>query len=437
MKKTRRSAGGLRAEDVGDAGGAESRRRRACSRISARRRSICRSISRCRRSPRSGRRSTSPSISTSRARTISAGGVRYYENRRAGARRGADLLEVRPAQLAGRSIRAGQHLEGTVLALSRERVRRAAIGLGILRRYAPEAVASPMPGKTMIAWRRRACDLTISDVRTTVVGTPWRELVFVELETDDGPDRHERSPHGQPHGYARSRACTSWRRATSSARTRSTSSGWPGTSSAPSTAGRARSRSRRWRAFDVACWDLIGQSLGVPIWKLLGGRVSRPRAARTRTAGIRPIAIPLPSPAARSGVVDRGYRALKLDPFGARAAPSSRRPRNAARVEIVAAVREAVGSRRADHDRDARPLHAVDGRAVSPSLLEPFEPEWIEEPTPPENPAGVPAGSRRRRTCRLRPASARTRSKTSAASSSRPRRHRPGRPDALRRLPRR
>ena len=23
--------------------------------------------------------------------------------------------------------------------------------------------------------------------------------------------------------------------------------------------------------FDVACWDLMGQSLGVPIWKLLGG----------------------------------------------------------------------------------------------------------------------------------------------------------------------
>lgn len=38
----------------------------------------------------------------------------------------------------------GYHLESTVLALSRERVRRAAIGLGILRRYAPGAVASPI-----------------------------------------------------------------------------------------------------------------------------------------------------------------------------------------------------------------------------------------------------------------------------------------------------
>ena len=42
----------------------------------------------------------------------------------------------------------GQHLEATVLALSRERVRRAAIGLGILRRYAPGALASPLGSAT-------------------------------------------------------------------------------------------------------------------------------------------------------------------------------------------------------------------------------------------------------------------------------------------------
>jgi hypothetical protein len=41
----------------------------------------------------------------------------------------------------------GLHLEPTVLALARERVRRAAIGLGILRRYAPQAVASPLPSR--------------------------------------------------------------------------------------------------------------------------------------------------------------------------------------------------------------------------------------------------------------------------------------------------
>src|SRR5262245_48119536 len=40
---------------------------------------------------------------------------------------------------------AGQHIEATVLALSRERVRRAAIGLSLLARYMPDAIASPLP----------------------------------------------------------------------------------------------------------------------------------------------------------------------------------------------------------------------------------------------------------------------------------------------------
>jgi hypothetical protein len=38
----------------------------------------------------------------------------------------------------------GQHIDPTVLALSRERVRRAAIGLALLRRYRPDAVVSPL-----------------------------------------------------------------------------------------------------------------------------------------------------------------------------------------------------------------------------------------------------------------------------------------------------
>jgi hypothetical protein len=100
----------------------------------------------------------------------------------------------------------GQHLEGTVLALSRERVRRAALGLGILARYAPEAVRfapgreramTPRISRAAKGARRsqpmppvpRASSVKahkIVDLRTTVVGTPWRELVFLELMTDGG-----------------------------------------------------------------------------------------------------------------------------------------------------------------------------------------------------------------------------------------------------------
>jgi hypothetical protein len=71
------------------------------------------------------------------------GGVRYYEI--------PEMVRVAAPIYLKYGLRnspplypAGQHLEGTVLALCRERVRRAAIGLGMLRRYAPDAVASPV-----------------------------------------------------------------------------------------------------------------------------------------------------------------------------------------------------------------------------------------------------------------------------------------------------
>jgi hypothetical protein len=71
------------------------------------------------------------------------GTVRYYEI--------AELVRVAAPIYVKFGLRnapgiypSGQHLESTVLALSRERVRRAAIGLALLRRYAPAAVASPL-----------------------------------------------------------------------------------------------------------------------------------------------------------------------------------------------------------------------------------------------------------------------------------------------------
>lgn len=71
------------------------------------------------------------------------GGVRYYEV--------PEMVRVAAPIYLKYGVRnspplypAGQHIEGVVLALSRERVRRAAIGMGMLRRYAPGAVASPV-----------------------------------------------------------------------------------------------------------------------------------------------------------------------------------------------------------------------------------------------------------------------------------------------------
>ena len=74
------------------------------------------------------------------------GAVRHYEV--------ADLVRVAAPIYLKYGLRnspplypSGLHLEPMVLALCRERVRRAAISLALLKRYAPEAVASPWGGR--------------------------------------------------------------------------------------------------------------------------------------------------------------------------------------------------------------------------------------------------------------------------------------------------
>jgi len=68
-------------------------------------------------------------------------------------------------------------------------------------------------------------------------------------------------------------------------------------------------------AVEVACWDILGKSLGAPIYQLLGGKVrdSIPgyangwyRAERTPENFVK----------AAEMVVKKGFHALKLDPFG-------------------------------------------------------------------------------------------------------------------------
>src|SRR5207247_3814054 len=86
-------------------------------------------------------------------------------------------------------------------------------------------------------------------------------------------------------------------------------------------------------------------------------------------------------------VVARGYRALKLDPFGAASAELASPDRRKAQA-IVAAVRDAVGP-------DVQILIEMHGRFTPATairvaaLLEPYDPEWIEEPVPPENGAAL------------------------------------------------
>jgi galactonate dehydratase len=227
--------------------------------------------------------------------------------------------------------------------------------------------------------------MKIVDLRVTVVGTPWRELVFLELTTDTGLTGvsecrmvnktetlvaciRELAPRyvagSDPFDVER----LAWN-------VQRAEYGRPGEVAQSALA-----------AFDVACWDLMGQSLGVPVWKLLGGRF-RERVpayangwyqAEREAGAIARLA---------QQVVARGYRALKLDPFGAASAELPAADRRRAE-SIIAAVRDAVGP-------DVAILVEMHGRFTPATavrvaaMLEPYDPEWIEEPVPPENAAAL------------------------------------------------
>jgi galactonate dehydratase len=225
----------------------------------------------------------------------------------------------------------------------------------------------------------------ITEARTTVVGTPWRELVFLELVSDSGlvgvsearmvnktstlvACLDELAPRyvigSDPFDVER----LAWNILRAEY-------GRPGEIAQSALA-----------SFEVACWDLVGQSLGVPVWKLLGGRF-RDRVPAYANAWYQAERDAKKIAALAQGVVARGYRALKLDPFGAASAELSAASRRRA-VEIVAAVRDAVGA-------DVQILVEMHGRftpataIAMAALLEPYDPEWIEEPVAPENPRAL------------------------------------------------
>jgi len=223
--------------------------------------------------------------------------------------------------------------------------------------------------------------MKITDLRTTVVGTPWRELVFLELMTDEGligvsearmvnktstlvACIGELAPR-----YVIGTDPFDVERLT-----------WNVIRAEYGRAGEIAQSTLA--SFEVACWDLMGQSLNVPVWKILGGRF-RDRVPAYANGWYQAERDPKAIAALARTVVERGYRALKLDPFGAASAELPADGRRRA-VEIVAAVRNAVGA-------DVQILIEMHGRftpatAVAVAgLLEPYDPEWIEEPVPPEN----------------------------------------------------
>ena len=134
---------------------------------------------------------------------------------------------------------------------------------------------------------------------------------------------------------------------------------------------------------DVALWDLKGKALDIPVYQLLGGATRDHLWCYSRYDGATPAA----AVAHARREVACGFTALKADPFSGWGPQLSPQAIDAA-VEIVAAVRDAVG-------RDVELMVEAHGRLDVRSTFRFLDAVrdlnifFIEEPLPPEDPDGL------------------------------------------------
>lgn len=177
--------------------------------------------------------------------------------------------------------------------------------------------------------------MKIADVRIVVVGNPWKNWIFVVVETDEGLVGVGEATGGsetQPrvaaieevkhlvigmdprniHEIFHKLYLTGFLKET------------------PAMAG-----------IEMACWDILGKSLGVPVHTLHGGKVrdSVRVYANGWYSGER---TPEGFAAKASEVVAKGYTALKFDPFGDAHMQLSRKETRETKA-LIGAVRDAVG----------------------------------------------------------------------------------------------
>lgn len=135
-------------------------------------------------------------------------------------------------------------------------------------------------------------------------------------------------------------------------------------------------------AVETALWDILGKSLGVPVYQLMGGKVND--SVRIYVNGwFSGAKEPEEFAEKAKAAVSRGVTAMKWDPFGKSYMNISNRDLDKA-IRCVGAVRDAVGS-------EVDLLIEGHGRFNIPTAIKiskelaQFKPMWFEEPVPPDN----------------------------------------------------
>jgi galactonate dehydratase len=223
--------------------------------------------------------------------------------------------------------------------------------------------------------------MKISRVRPLVLGTPWRNLTFVVVETDEGL-----SGVGEVRMLNRTDALLGY-----------LAEAAPNYVLGQDPFNREHIVRSMYlndfgrvgeivmsgiAAIETACWDIAGKALNQPVYRLMGGAV-RDKIKAYANGWYTVERTPEEFAKAARRVVEKGYQAAKLDPFGAGFYELERKEKLRS-IALVEAVRGTVGP---DFDIFIE-MHGRFNPATAIEIareLEPFKPGWIEEPVPPEN----------------------------------------------------
>lgn len=144
---------------------------------------------------------------------------------------------------------------------------------------------------------------------------------------------------------------------------------------------------------EMALWDIVGKAVGKPVYELLGGKVHERLRSYTyiypegnETAAIYHNAEMSAKRAAE--YVAKGFTAVKFDPAAPYSVFDPRQPSQESLAlceKFVRLIREAVGTK-ADLLFGTHGQFTASGAIRLAKRIEPYDPLWFEEPTPPEMP---------------------------------------------------
>jgi galactonate dehydratase len=222
--------------------------------------------------------------------------------------------------------------------------------------------------------------MKITDIKTYIAGNPWKNWLFVRVETDEGV-------HGIGEGTLNG--------LTKTVETAIHELKHLVTGMDPhdvetmalklfrdvySDGGQVLGSALA--AIETACWDIKGKAAGLPLYKLLGGRC-HDKLRVYANGWYRGPRTPESFHDKAKQVVAKGYTALKFDPFGSAWRTVEKADFRLA-LDIIRAVRDAVGP---DTDIliEGHNRFSVHTALQFADAMAEFRPTWFEAPVPPHN----------------------------------------------------